>query len=152
MVDIDSFYNNLSEHVSRQYVLFNKSKDEQVINPRVPSNYMTDHNFEDSHTKRISSSPTIDGCLKGLSKNLKGKVLFVHEVITDEVPFSPSVEQVPDKHITGEVWFRKPVKLKLLGIIKVVSDDGKDGEVFTYGNGKYTATLYGWKYKWLKIK
>jgi hypothetical protein len=132
----------------RYYILFDKNFDSKTISPRVPKNFLTQNGYEEDTIPRICASSTIDGCLKGLSKNLKGVTLFVHTPITDETPYNPTLNEVPDSKITGEVWFKKSVKLKCIGKILVIKDDGKDGEKYTYGDR--TAELYGWEYKWVE--
>ena len=132
----------------RYYILFDKNFDSKTISPRVPKNFLTQNGYEEDTIPRLCASSTIDGCLKGLSKNLKGVTLFVHTPITDETPYKPTLNEVPDSKITGEVWFKKSVKLKCIGKILVIKDDGKDGEKYTYGDR--TAELYGWEYKWIE--
>ena len=133
------------------YIVSDKNLDGKTLSPRVPNNFMTKNGFEENKTPRVCASTSIDGCLKGLSRNLKGEVLYIHSIdpsITEK-PYKPSIKEVPDSRITNEVWFKKPVKLKCIGKIKVIEDDGKEGEKYTYGNG-LVAELYGWKYEWLK--
>jgi hypothetical protein len=61
---------------------------------------------------------------------------------------TPTRNQVPDVHITGERWICKPVKIECVGKIKVIDDDGKPGRKYTYGNG-IEAELFGWKWHYV---
>ena len=132
----------------RYYVVFDSNKDGQTLVPRIPQNFMTKNGYEDNKTKRIPASDSIGKCLKAISKNLKNEKLFVHKILTNEIPYNPTIQEVPDKNITGEVWFMKPVKLKCVGEILIPDDDGKDGQTYTYGPKNTEAELYGWKYEW----
>ena len=122
--------------------------DGQTLIPRVPKNFFTENGFEDNKTKRVCFAQSIDKCLMGLSMNCKGKEFYVHTPIGSFKTFHPTKAQVPDVHITGETWVCEPVKIKCLGKIRVVGDDGKPGRQYTYGNG-IVAELFGWKWKYV---
>ena len=134
---------------SSLYFLSDKDMNGQTLEPRVPSNYMTKNGYEDAETPRVCFANSIDGALKGLSQNLTGKEFYVHTPvdIDKEYLHTPSKEEVPDAHITTEVWYTQPVKVKTIGKIKVISDDGKEGLTYTYGDGE-SAELYGWNWEW----
>ena len=140
---------NESTNINKKGVYcVSSSSDLSLLNPRVPENYMTKNGFEDSETKRVCFAPTIDQCLMGLSQNLKDKEFYVYIPDGDYKLYYPSVKEVPDSKITNEIWIKEPVKVKLIGKIKVLSDDGKSGKKFKYGNNK-EAELFGWNYKWI---
>ena len=133
------------------YFVSSDNKNLKILQPRVPDNYFTKNNYEDNTTKRICFSTSINGCLMGLSQNLKNKEFYVHQAIGDYHIIHPTILQVPDSKITKEVWLLKPTKIKVIGKILVYEDDKKPGHKFTYGDGK-VAELYGWKYKWIEKK
>lgn len=147
---MDMFFLESINKGRRYYVVFDSNKDNQTLVPRIPQNFMTKNGYEDNKTKRIPASDSIGKCLKAISKNLKNEKLFVHKILTNEIPYNPTIQEVPDKNITGEVWFMKPVKLKCVGEILVTDDDGKDGQTYTYGPKNTEAELYGWKYEWIE--
>ena len=128
------------------YHLSERNLDGQILHPKVPDNFLTKHGFEDNTTPRVCFSTSIAKCLIAFSSNLAGKELYVHKAIDPGKVYQPSLEEVPDCKITGEKWVMRPVKLKKIGKILVIKDDGKPGMKYTYG-GKYTAELYGWEYK-----
>ena len=119
------------------YFLSDKDMGGKTLTPRVPSNYMTRNGYEDGETPRVCFAKSIDGALKGLSQNLTGKEFYVHVPVAIDSKYlhTPSKEEVPDASITTEMWYTRPVKIKTLGKIKVISDDGKDGLPYTYGDG-----------------
>ena len=122
--------------------------DGMTLTPRIPRNFLTENGFEDNKTKRVCFAKSIDKCLMGLSMNCKNKVFYVHVPIGSFTVVHPNRIQVPDVDITGETWICEPVKIKCLGKIKVIGDDGFPGRKYTYGNGM-EAELFGWKWKYI---
>lgn len=122
--------------------------DGETLIPRVPKNFLTENGFEDNKTKRVCFTQSIDACLMGLSMNCKNKVFYVHVPVGSFTIVQPTKAQVPDVDITGEKWVCEPVKIKCLGKIKVIGDDGKPGRKYTYGNG-IEAQLFGWNWKYV---
>ena len=129
------------------YFLSESNMDGKTLLPRIPSNYMTKNGYEESKTPRVCFSTSIDGSLMGLSQNLKGKELYVHIPESEVNIYKPSVKQVPDCKITGEVWVKDKVNIKCIGKIKVIKDKGLPGHRYMYGDGK-SAELYDWDWKW----
>lgn len=136
-------------HVLDYYLVYTSNCDGKTLNPKVPSNFLTKNGFEDNKTSRVIACNSINGCLRAAGKNLKGKRLFVHKIVSDETPHIPGPSQVPYSRITGEAWFTKPVKLKCIGQIMVIGDDGKPGYPYTYGPNKQVGKLKGWRYQWV---
>lgn len=130
------------------YFISEKEMDGKELKPRIPSNYLTKHGYEDSETSRICFTDDVGKCLTALSQNVKGKTFNVYE--PDDIKkysvYKPNTKAVPDSDITGELWITEPVKLKNIGRITVTGDDGKPGKRYKYGS-KY-AELYGWDYEW----
>ena len=135
------------------YFLSETNMDDKILAPRIPDNFFTRNGYEDNTTNRVCFSTSIDGALKALSMNCKDKDFYVHRPMysTKLEVLQPTTEQVPDCEITGERWIIRPVKLECVGLIRVRDDDGKDGEEFTYGDGK-VAKLYGWKWSWVSFR
>ena len=133
------------------YFLSNTSMDQTILQPRIPNNYLVKNGYEDDKTKRICFAPSIDKCLMGLSRNLKGERLCVHIAVDyDNLKMKkPTVKEVPDSKITGEIWILEPVELKYIGDIEVIKDKGLEGHKFKYGDNK-EAELYDWEWKWIK--
>lgn len=129
------------------YFLSESNMDGKTLTPRIPSNYMTKNGYEESKTPRVCFSTSIDGSLMGLSQNLKDKELYVHIPESEVNIYKPSVKQVPDCKITGEVWVKDKVNIKCIGKIKVIKDKGLPGHRYMYGDGK-SAELYDWDWKW----
>lgn len=129
------------------YFLSESNMDGKTLLPRIPSNYMTKNGYEESKTPRVCFSTSIDGSLMGLSQNLKDKELYVHIPESEVNIYKPSVKQVPDCKITGEVWVKDKVNIKCIGKIKVIKDKGLPGHRYMYGDGKF-AELYDWDWKW----
>ena len=63
------------------YFLSNTNMDQSLLQPRIPNNYLVKNGYEDDKTKRICFAPSIDKCLMGLSRNLKGERLCVHVAV-----------------------------------------------------------------------
>ena len=109
---------------------------------------MIKNGYEDGKIKRVCFAKSIDGSLRGMSQNLKGIKLYVHIPDGNYDVYNPTIKEVPDCKITGEVWIKEPVKLKCIGLIEVINDTGEDGIPYKYGNN--TAELYDWDWKWIE--
>lgn len=114
------------------------------LTPRIPNNFMTRNGYEDNITKRICLSTTINGCLAGLSKNIKNKQFHVYSIRTDKY-IIPTIQQVPDSKITNEVWITHPINVNYLYTIKVGEPINKPLK-YMYGNNK-VANLFMWNYE-----
>ena len=130
------------------YFISDKNMDGKVLSPRIPDNYFTRHGYEDTKIKRVCFTPSIDKSLMALSNNITGKEFYVHIAIGDYKVYKPTVKQVPDSKVTGELWVTKPVKVSCIGKIKVIGDMGLPGHKFSYGDKE--AELYDWKYEWVE--
>lgn len=132
------------------YFLSNTSMDGVVLNPRIPNNYFTKNGFEDNKTKRVCFAPSIDKALMALSRRFNGQKLYVHKAVNYEKLKirKPSIKEVPDSKITGEIWVLQPVEIEYIGEIKVIKDKGLPGHKFKYGDNE--AELYDWEWKWIK--
>ena len=141
-------YVNFNESYSGKkiYHLSESNLDGKILTPRIPENYMTKNGYEENKTPRISFSTSIDGCLIGISANLKNKEFYIHEPenYSDITVKNITNSQVPDASLTKEVWVTTRVKLKVIGKIKVI--DALDPPL-TYKYGKNTAETYRWKWK-----
>ena len=154
-----TFYDNgkykLEESYTKNSMFFlsDKNMDGKTLEPRVPNNFLIKNGYEDSKSKRVCFAPSIDKALMAISQNLKGKKFFVHTPVDVDEKYvhQPSVKEVPDVKITGEVWYTAPVKLKTIGQIEVIEDDGLPGHTYTYGKDN-SAELYGWNWEWVDRK
>lgn len=136
--------------VSKKYYHISQSNlDGKTLQPSIPDNYLTKNNYEDNTTKRVCFSTSIDGCLRGLSQNLKDKEYYVHILDGEYDIYTPNTTEVPDSKITKEVWVTEACNVKCIGKIKVTGDKGEDGLPYTYGSNK-TAELYDWDWEWME--
>jgi hypothetical protein len=108
--------------LNRLYHLSKINLDNQIVVPSIPTNYFTKHNFENNTTPRISFSPSIDGCLIGLSQNVMGLTFFVHEPDSYDLleRFKVSIAEVPDAELTQEVWLVDAIKVRKIAKIRVL--------------------------------
>ena len=145
----DNIFMESMKNNNKLYFLSTINMNDDRLTPRIPSNYFTKNNYEENKTPRVCFAKTIDGCLMGLSKNLTDKEFYVHVPDPDGYynVYNPTIKEVPDCKITGEVWIKKPVDLKCIGKIKVLKDTGEAGIPFKYGDK--TAELYKWDWKWV---
>jgi hypothetical protein len=121
----------------------------KILYPRIPNNFMTKCGAEESKTKRVCVSTSVEGCLRALSRNLKDAKLFVYSVENtfDSVIKRPSKKEVPDSGITEERWILGKTALKLEYMIQVDKSVGK-GMPFSFKikNEEYTTELYNWTF------
>lgn len=151
MTDGEGTLDEASSHsaASLYFVSERSDFDKTIVQPRIPNNYMTKNGYEDGKTARVCFSTSIDGCLRGLSKNCTGMELYVYQpVLNGQKIITPTTKQVPDANITKERWITEPVELVCIGKIEVVKDAGKPGHTYKYGNN--TAELYDWEWHWIE--
>lgn len=124
--------------------------DESIIKPRIPNNFLTQRGYEDATIPRVCFSTFIDGCLRALSQNLKGKIFYVYQPVGKYEVIKPTLEQVPDRAVTRERWITKPVELHCIGKIQV-GEAKDDGIKYVYGeDNEHSAMLYDWEWEWIK--
>jgi len=133
----------------KQYYHVSQSNlDGKTLQPSIPNNYFTKNGYEDNKTKRVCFTNSIDNCLRALSQKCTNMELYVHILDGNYNVYTPSIDEVPDCKVTGEVWVTKPCKVKCIGKIKVIGDRGEDSLPFKYGNK--TAELYDWDWEWIE--
>ncbi len=131
------------------YHISEKNLNNEILYPRIPSNYMAKNGYEDNKIPRISFSKSIDGCLMALSANIKGKEFYIHMPIDDNIKIKNITKnEVPDANLTDEVWVLGPVKIKVIGKLKVINVINKP-LTYEYGNNK--AKLYKWKWEMIPL-
>ena len=142
-------YINESNIDEYKYYHLSKESDLSIVEPSIPDNYMTKNKFEDHKTKRVCFAPSINQCLMAMSRNLTGETFYVYTLYESDYKKikKPSVNQVPDVNITGEVWITDSVKVKYIGKIRVTGVSTNDGYSYMYGDDKkHKAELYDWDY------
>lgn len=145
---------NEDSNISSKFYFISQHGDwnESVIQPRVPSNFMTKNGYEENKTPRVCFSTSIDGCLRALSQNVNGKEFYVYnpEISSKHTVYKPTQKEVPDVKVTNEHWILQPVTLYCIGKIRVTGEKG-NGIPYKYGDkNQYTAELYDWKWKWIE--
>ena len=140
--------NKSSKSSKLLFISTNKNLNGTILSTRVPTNFLTKNNYEDNKIKRVCFSTSIDGCLRALSMNLTNKEFAVYEPIGKYKVITPTIKQVPDSKLTKEKWICKPVKIRKIGIIKVIKDKGEPGLRYKYGNNE--AELYDWDWEWIE--
>ena len=116
----------------------------KVLKPRIPDNEYVKWGIEDGTTPRVSVSRTVKGCVRGIGRFQVGQELIVHEVDLsyqgdiDGNLVQPTRKQVPDCHLTGELWITIPVRLKALFKIKITAA----GDTYTFKAIKSDGGIY----------
>jgi hypothetical protein len=141
--------NNIDKLIKTK-LLFHLSEvnvDNTILTPRIPNNWLIQNGFEDGTIPRVSFSLNINGALRALSKNLNNKILYVHTPIIMAQYIIPTIQQVPDRDLTNEVWVLSPVKIKY--IYKILVKNSLTAPLkYTVNNGN-EYSLYDWA--WEKI-
>ena len=130
------------------YHLSRHNLDGQLVYPSIPSNYLVRAGFEDDKTRRICCAHSIDSCLMALGENLTGEVFYVHVPLKPFMSMYPTTDKVPDADITGECWVLDPVRMSLIGMIKIDSMNAQD-YTYYYGSDNL-AKLYGTDWHWVE--
>lgn len=91
----------------------------KTLIPRVPRNSATIQGLEDSGIKRISFAPSIQQAITGTNRTVSGRILYVYQPvgINEKYLYKPNANQVYDVGITSEVWYLRPVEVKLTEVI-----------------------------------
>jgi hypothetical protein len=134
------------------FYLSSKNCDGHMLVPKIPNNYLTQNNFEDSKTRRVCFYTVLMGAVMALPKREKGLELYVHEAFNNSIKYYvPSTDEVPDCKVTHEVWVKQPIKVKCVGKIELDGAFNEQGRKFTYGkNNEKSAEHYRWKFHWLE--
>lgn len=132
---------------NKLYHISEKNQDGNTFEPRVPVNFMTNAEYEDSTTPRVCFSTSIDGCLIGTMYKTEDRTLYVHEPASYAKlkTHVVSKDEVPETDISNEVWVLNPVKLKCVGKI-TVSDPVGTPMLYTYGDNIGEAYKWEWEF------
>lgn len=107
-----------------------------ILKPGIPECAVK--SLEDLEIKRICVAPTILGCLRALElpgsdyktkyDDGETKQLFCYFADVDVGDlYQPTINQVPDACLTGELWILKPYEFKLLTVFEMIkSTDNSD--------------------------
>ena len=128
--------------------------DGKTVVPSIPRHWLVSRGYENGDIERISCAPTIDQCLVGLCRNLKGKTLYVHEPVTDDFVFLSNdtireKEYVPDASMTEEMWILQPVEMQKVMTI-YVEQAYSDPFLYEVGPEKKEIENYQWHWKCIK--
>lgn len=129
------------------YHVSSQKKSKLRLEPRIPKNFFTENGAENSTIPRVCLSDSVKGCLRGISMNLDGKTLHVYEANSNKDIHVPSIKEVPDSKITGEVWSLSPIDLKFKKTISVYQSDKSFKFKYKIGEKSHTAELWDWNYK-----
>lgn len=129
------------------YHLSKDNRDSKTLEPRIPKSHFIDIGYEDGVTPRVCFAQSIEGALKALGDRVLNTELFVHVADGNYDFYKPTKKQVPDCKITGEVWVKEKVKLKLIGKIKT-GDWIRDDWHIIKCDKKYN--FNGIEYKWIE--
>lgn len=141
---INLFINEAVEDGHKYYLVSdNYLGDNKKVKPSIPKGSL------DEKTERIRLYKSINGAMmaKGDKEVNTGRELFVHvPVDEDEIKVStPSLSQVPNMNLTGEVWVKEEIAVKCIGKIRV----GKPVKQYSYKLGDKDVTCHSWQYSWL---
>lgn len=147
---IKSLNESDSQNIMNLYFI-SANKNIKQLEPRIPNNFFTKNDYEDSKTPRVCFSTDIGKCLMALSMKCENMKFYVYCPIGNYKIISPTKKQVPDVEITNEKWICEKVNLICIGEILCIGDKGEDGIPYTYGkNNEHSAELYEWNWKWIK--
>lgn len=136
-------------HVNNLYHVSYEDLDGETLIPRIPDNLFTEMGWEDNKRKRVCFAERVGGCLSALSRAVKGRLFNVYS--PDDIDlyrvYKPSIEQVPDVELTGELWIVKPVKVNLVG--KIMVTDYDNVSTYHYG-GNRKGYVYRWNFEWVE--
>lgn len=132
------------DSVPKLYHIARKSMDGKELEPRIPDNEYIKWGIEDGKTKRVSFASSVKRCLRAIAGMPVGTEMYVHTIDKDSVDVKtfrncivyPTRQQVPDVHLTREVWVTCKVKLKLAYKIRITKIGDKHTFTATTADGK----------------
>lgn len=100
-------------------ILYHISKEDlnnKTLYPRVPVNELTSKGEENFRVKRVCLSIFIEGCLQSVPKVNLSDTFNIY-IPRNEIKkqYIPTVNEVKDAKLTGEIWSLEPVTLKYYG-------------------------------------
>jgi hypothetical protein len=89
--------------------------------PRIPQNRLTRLGYENGTIGRICFAPTIGDCIAAAPRGRIGELLYVYTPVNvdQNYVYKPKPSEVPDAKYSHEVWYLKPVSVKLVCVIVV---------------------------------
>lgn len=87
-----------------------------ILTPRIPESAVK--GYEDTTTKRICFSDSIDNCISALQGDVGVYYVYIPKNIDLVDLYIPSKDQVFDAHVTNEVWALNEVEVICIGYIK----------------------------------
>jgi len=115
------------------YFISKQNHDGKTLEPLIPKNRMRD---EDNK---------IAGCLTAIHILKEGNYVYIHSCESDSV-IQPTIKQVPDVQLTGELWIIEPVKMTLISKIKITK------KTCFYPNIRNEIGVINYEYKRIKIR
>lgn len=101
--------------------LYHVSKDPNltILIPRVPKNGLVEQGGEDGIHKRVCFAPSIQQSLRAMDIPVNRKTLYVYTPVglNNRWIYKPKASQVPDVGLTGEIWYLRPCRVKLVEVI-----------------------------------
>lgn len=93
----------------RLYFVSEKNFDNKILMPRIPK---TISSHEDEKVKRICVSPSLYGALSAIDHDFNTNTMYIHICESNDI-YQPTLKQVGDSGVTGELWLLKPTKMRL---------------------------------------
>ena len=123
-----------------------KTKDLTILEPKVPECAVP--MFENTTTKRVCFSDNIEGCLSALQDGPSVYYVYIlNEHIEESFLYYPSVNEAIDCKLTNEIWIKKKIHVKCIGIIQTQNYDWSKRH--NTGIGK-RATFFHYSYEWIE--
>lgn len=121
-----------------------KARKLKTLTPKIPECAVPQ--YEDTKTKRICFSDSIDGCLSALQCPGKYYVYIPKENISEDSIYYPTVDDVRDAKYTHEVWVLSEINVKCIGIIKCSDIYVKERR----NSGRGRVNVFHGQYEWLR--
>ena len=131
--------------IPRLYYISEKELNDEILEPTIPNNMLTQFGYADTKQERIPFYPSIEQALSDNPNVKSGKKYYVYIPNGDFDYYRPNISEIPQVLLTGETWIKSPIKLKKIGNFKVVKEVPDEELTFTYGED-YEGQLKKWQY------
>ena len=116
------------------------------LDPKIPSNALKE--FEDTITERVCFSDNIYGCLSALQDIPSKYYVYVpNEKLKKKDVYKPTADDVLDCKLTHEIWVKRSLKVRCIGIIQSENHEYSIKEVIDENR---SATYFHYPYKWIE--
>lgn len=129
------------------FASFNPDLEKEILQPKVPKNFLTAGKHMDWQVKRTEMYGSVDDALSGLlQQNLEGKLVYIYEPAgcKPESLIRPGITAVPYTPVLREWWYCTTFRPRLVRVVQVGKQKAPD--IFRYGPRQTQSKILRWNW------